>query len=131
MPAVSSKILIVDDEAHIVELARLYLTREGYEVEGVGDGAQALAELREQTRHSVVQNADERHPVRLLRARRRRRGEERDDERDESHRARDHHAAAGRCSLVMAAIFRQPSILRNLTWPLATSDRRPLTWGRS
>ena len=39
----SSKILIVDDEAHIVELARLYFTREGYEVEGVGDGAQALA----------------------------------------------------------------------------------------
>ena len=39
----SSKVLIVDDEAHIVELARLYLTREGYEVEGVGDGAQALA----------------------------------------------------------------------------------------
>jgi DNA-binding response OmpR family regulator len=43
MAAVSSKILVVDDEAHIVELARLYLTREGYEVEGVGDGAQALA----------------------------------------------------------------------------------------
>jgi DNA-binding response OmpR family regulator len=43
MSAVSSKVLIVDDEAHIVELARLYLTREGYEVEGVGDGAQALA----------------------------------------------------------------------------------------
>src|SRR4029077_19407335 len=41
--ALSSKILIVDDEAHIVELARLYLTREGYEVEGVGDGAQALS----------------------------------------------------------------------------------------
>jgi DNA-binding response OmpR family regulator len=39
----SSKILVVDDEAHIVELARLYLTREGYEVEGVGDGAQAIA----------------------------------------------------------------------------------------
>lgn len=38
----SSKILVVDDEAHIVELARLYLSREGYEVEGVGDGAQAL-----------------------------------------------------------------------------------------
>jgi DNA-binding response OmpR family regulator len=37
-----SRVLIVDDEAHIVELARLYLTREGYEVEGVGDGAQAL-----------------------------------------------------------------------------------------
>jgi len=39
----SSKVLVVDDEAHILELARLYLTREGYEVEGVGDGAQAMA----------------------------------------------------------------------------------------
>src|ERR1700686_5941530 len=38
----SSKVLVVDDEVNIVELARLYLTREGYEVEGVGDGAQAL-----------------------------------------------------------------------------------------
>src|ERR1700716_1257842 len=42
MAGLSFKILVVDDEAHIVELARLYLTREGYEVEGVGDGAQAL-----------------------------------------------------------------------------------------
>ncbi len=42
MSAVSSKVLVVDDEAHIVELARLYLSREGYEVEGVGDGTQAL-----------------------------------------------------------------------------------------
>jgi DNA-binding response OmpR family regulator len=41
--SMSSKVLVVDDEAHIVELARLYLTREGYEVEGVGDGSQALA----------------------------------------------------------------------------------------
>ena len=40
--AVTSKILVVDDEARIVELARIYLTREGYDVEGVGDGAQAL-----------------------------------------------------------------------------------------
>ena len=39
----SFKVLVVDDEAHIVELARIYLTREGYEVEGVGDGSQALA----------------------------------------------------------------------------------------
>src|SRR3989475_13300290 len=39
----SSKVLVVDDEKHIVELTRLYLTREGYEVEGVGDGAQAVA----------------------------------------------------------------------------------------
>jgi len=41
--SMSSKILVVDDEHHIVELARLYLAREGYEVEGVGDGAQAVA----------------------------------------------------------------------------------------
>jgi DNA-binding response OmpR family regulator len=40
--ALNSKIMVVDDEKHILELARLYLTREGYEVEGVGDGAQAL-----------------------------------------------------------------------------------------
>jgi DNA-binding response OmpR family regulator len=39
----SSKVLVVDDEDHIIELARIYLTREGYEVEGVGDGSQALA----------------------------------------------------------------------------------------
>jgi DNA-binding response OmpR family regulator len=41
----SSKVLVVDDEVHIIELARLYLTREGYEVEGVGDGAQAMAKF--------------------------------------------------------------------------------------
>src|SRR5258708_23038152 len=39
---VASKILVVDDEKHILELARLYLTREGYEVEGLADGAQAV-----------------------------------------------------------------------------------------
>ena len=39
----SEKVLIVDDEEHIVELARLYLEREGYRVESVGDGSQALA----------------------------------------------------------------------------------------
>ena len=43
MAGLSVKVLVVDDEAHIVELARLYLTREGYEVEGLGDGTQALA----------------------------------------------------------------------------------------
>src|SRR5712692_1388559 len=42
MSALSFKVLVVDDEAHIVELARLYLSREGYEVEGLGDGTQAL-----------------------------------------------------------------------------------------
>src|SRR6202049_2370590 len=45
--ALSSKVLVVDDEAHIVELARLYLSREGYEVEGGGDGSQALARFRQ------------------------------------------------------------------------------------
>src|ERR671936_1370962 len=39
----SEKVLVVDDEEHIVELARLYLEREGYRVESVGDGSQALA----------------------------------------------------------------------------------------
>src|ERR1700674_1341368 len=45
--AVKSKVLVVDDEAHIVELARIYLSREGYEVEGVGDGSQALARFNQ------------------------------------------------------------------------------------
>ena len=36
------RVLVVDDERHIVELAALYLGREGYQVESVGDGAQAL-----------------------------------------------------------------------------------------
>jgi DNA-binding response OmpR family regulator len=37
------KVLVVDDEEHILELTRLYLSREGYQVEGVNDGAQAIA----------------------------------------------------------------------------------------
>src|SRR6202023_2551100 len=47
MAGLSFKILVVDDEAHIVELARIYLSREGYEVEGVGDGSQALARFNQ------------------------------------------------------------------------------------
>ncbi len=35
-------ILVVDDEANIIELARLYLTQEGYRVEAAGDGQTAL-----------------------------------------------------------------------------------------
>jgi DNA-binding response OmpR family regulator len=42
-PVSGQKVLVVDDEDHIVELARLYLAREGYQVEGVADGSQALA----------------------------------------------------------------------------------------
>ena len=37
------KVLVVDDEDHILELARLYLSREGYQIETVTDGAHALA----------------------------------------------------------------------------------------
>jgi DNA-binding response OmpR family regulator len=38
-------ILVVDDEANIVELARLYLTQEGYRVESAGDGRTALEKV--------------------------------------------------------------------------------------
>jgi DNA-binding response OmpR family regulator len=37
------KILVVDDEPHIIELARLYLEREGYEVEEAANGGDALS----------------------------------------------------------------------------------------
>jgi DNA-binding response OmpR family regulator len=39
------KVLVVDDEEHIVELARLYLSRDGYQVASVTDGALAVAEF--------------------------------------------------------------------------------------
>src|ERR1700737_73923 len=38
-----NRVLVVDDEDHILELARLYLSREGYQVESVADGAEAVA----------------------------------------------------------------------------------------
>jgi DNA-binding response OmpR family regulator len=38
-----NRVLVVDDEDHILELARLYLSREGYQIETVTDGAEALA----------------------------------------------------------------------------------------
>ena len=37
-----SRILIVDDEPHIIELAKMYLERDGFEVEGVGTGKAAF-----------------------------------------------------------------------------------------
>src|SRR3979411_565043 len=37
-----NRVLVVDDEDHILELARLYLSREGYQIETVADGANAL-----------------------------------------------------------------------------------------
>ena len=39
-------ILVVDDEKNIVELAKLYLEKEGYHVEGAYDGTEALAKIK-------------------------------------------------------------------------------------
>jgi len=39
-------ILVVDDEKHIVELAKLYLEKEGYRVEAAYDGTEALAKTK-------------------------------------------------------------------------------------
>jgi len=38
-------ILVVDDEPNIVALAKLYLEQEGYQVEGVGNGSDALNKM--------------------------------------------------------------------------------------
>jgi two-component system alkaline phosphatase synthesis response regulator PhoP/two-component system response regulator ResD len=46
-------ILIVDDEAHIVDLVRLYLEREGFRVDSASDGAQGLR-LIEDVRPALV-----------------------------------------------------------------------------
>ncbi|MBM3148293.1 MAG: response regulator transcription factor [Actinobacteria bacterium] len=46
-------ILIVDDEAHIVDLVRLYLEREGFRVDSACDGAQGLR-LIEEVRPALV-----------------------------------------------------------------------------
>jgi DNA-binding response OmpR family regulator len=40
------KILVVDDESNIVDLVRLYLEREGYQVASAYDGAAALDKIR-------------------------------------------------------------------------------------
>src|SRR4030042_1919072 len=40
-----SHIFIVDDEPNIIELATLYLERDGFKVEGVGTGKDALTRL--------------------------------------------------------------------------------------
>ncbi len=39
------KILVVDDEANIIDLARMYLERDGFQVCAASDGAQALQEV--------------------------------------------------------------------------------------
>lgn len=40
------RILVVDDEPNIVELARMYLEKEGYRVESASDGATALEQIQ-------------------------------------------------------------------------------------
>jgi DNA-binding response OmpR family regulator len=47
-------ILLVDDEANIVDLGRLYLERENYRVEAAYDGDQALDAIREKNPALVV-----------------------------------------------------------------------------
>lgn len=42
----ASKILVVDDEKNIVQLARLYLNKEGYEVESAFDGDDGLKKAK-------------------------------------------------------------------------------------
>lgn len=41
-------ILVVDDEAHIVDLARMYLEQEGFRVQSANDGAKALEMIARQ-----------------------------------------------------------------------------------
>ncbi len=41
------RILVVDDEPNIVDLATMYLEREGYRVDSAFDGAQALEQIKE------------------------------------------------------------------------------------
>ncbi len=47
-------ILLVDDEPSIVQLARMYLEREGFRVESVGDGEAALSRIERQQPALVV-----------------------------------------------------------------------------
>ncbi len=48
------RILVVDDEPNIVELARLYLTAEGYQVETAADGVAALEKVESHAPALVV-----------------------------------------------------------------------------
>lgn len=47
-------ILIADDEANIRELARIYLEKEGYRVDVVTDGRQALAQIKQSPPNMLV-----------------------------------------------------------------------------
>lgn len=47
-------ILVVDDERNIIDLAEMYLTKDGYEVLRAGDGQEALAMIQRQRPDLVV-----------------------------------------------------------------------------
>ncbi|MBT3712177.1 MAG: response regulator, partial [Anaerolineae bacterium] len=47
-------ILLVDDEASIIQLAQLYLEREGFRVASVGDGQAALDAVASQNPALIV-----------------------------------------------------------------------------
>ena len=47
-------ILVVDDEENIQDISRMYLEQEGYQVEGVGDGNEAIKAARERKPALIV-----------------------------------------------------------------------------
>ena len=42
----STKILVIDDDANICELLRIFLENEGYKVKSAGDGAEGIAAFK-------------------------------------------------------------------------------------
>ncbi|RME52782.1 MAG: DNA-binding response regulator [Caldilineae bacterium] len=52
--AVEAKILLVDDEPHILELCQMYLAAEGFTVRTASQGAAALAQIEEEPPDLVV-----------------------------------------------------------------------------
>ncbi len=50
----NSRILVVDDEESMREFLTIMLHRDGYQVDAVADGAQAVSRLREQDYHLVI-----------------------------------------------------------------------------
>ena len=53
-PEAEQTVLVVDDDANVVELTRLYLERDGYRVVSASDGASGLALAREEQPSLVV-----------------------------------------------------------------------------
>ena len=50
----AEKIIVVDDDLNICELLRLYLTKEGYNVVIVNDGASAVTAFQEESPSIVL-----------------------------------------------------------------------------